>query len=67
MPKAEGQPMTVDEHCKLCDGSEGFLIEALDPVYRMIRCELCGEMVTTDTDDTRMRVAAVRMEHHPVA
>ncbi|HEV8632638.1 MAG TPA: hypothetical protein VG370_00140 [Chloroflexota bacterium] len=58
--------MTVDEHCKLCDGTEGFLIEALDHVYWTIRCDTCGEMVTTDADDERMRVVAARAERHPV-
>jgi hypothetical protein len=52
--------MTVDEHRKQCDGCEGCLVEALDHVYWMIRCDTCGEMVTADADDTRMRVAAVR-------
>jgi hypothetical protein len=58
--------MTVDEHRKLCEGSEGFLIEALDHVYWTIRCDTCGEMVKADADDARMRVAAARTEPQPV-
>ena len=58
--------MTVEEHCKLCDGTEGFLMEALDHVYRTIRCETCGELVTAGADDERMRIAAARTEHQPV-
>lgn len=66
IPEPEGRPMTVDEHCRFCDGTEGFLIEALDQVYWTIRCDTCGEMVTANADDERMRVAAARAERHPV-
>jgi hypothetical protein len=55
--------MTVEEHCKVCECDEGFLIEALDHVYWTIRCDRCGEMVTTEADDPRMRVAAPHRVH----
>jgi hypothetical protein len=56
--------MTAEEHRKLCDGCEGSLIEALDHVYWTIRCDECGEMVTTEADNPQMRIATARSERH---